>query len=60
VGGNVPGVTRTVSVSIYDAVQALDYRAAWQTSLLLLAISFLILTVTYSLQRSVWAVWPAK
>jgi molybdate transport system permease protein len=60
VGGNVPGVTRTVSVSIYDAVQALDYRSAWQTSLLLLAISFLILTVTYSLKRSVWAVWPAK
>jgi molybdate transport system permease protein len=60
VGGNVPGVTRTVSVSIYDAVQALDYAAAWRTSLLLLVMSFLILTVTYSLQRSVWAVWPAK
>ena len=60
VGGNIPGVTRTVSISIYDAVQALDYRAAGQTSLLLLAISFAILTVTYALQRSVWAVWPAK
>jgi molybdate transport system permease protein len=60
VGGNVPGVTRTVSISIYDAVQALDYRTAGQTSLLLLAISFAILTVTYALQRSVWAVWPAK
>ena len=60
VGGNLPGVTRTVSVSIYDAVQALDYRAAWQTSLLLLAISFGILAVTYALQRSVWTVWPAK
>jgi molybdate transport system permease protein len=41
-------------------VQALDYRTAGQTSLLLLAISFAILTVTYALQRSVWAVWPAK
>jgi molybdate transport system permease protein len=60
VGGNVPGVTRTVSISIYDAVQALDYGTAAQTSLLLLAISFAILTVTYALQRSVWAVWPAK
>jgi molybdate transport system permease protein len=60
VGGNRPGVTRTVSVSIYDAVQALDYRSAWQTSLLLLAISFAILAVTYALQRSVWAVWPGK
>jgi molybdate transport system permease protein len=60
VGGNVPGVTRTVSVSIYDSVQALDYSGAWRTSLLLLAISFLILAATYSLHRSVWAVWPAK
>jgi molybdate transport system permease protein len=60
VGGNRPGITRTVSVSIYDAVQALDYAAAWRTSLLLLAISFSILIVTYALQRSVWAAWPAK
>ena len=60
VGGNIPGVTRTVSVSIYDAVQALDYRAAGQTSLLLLGVSFSILIVTYALQRSVWMAWPAK
>jgi molybdate transport system permease protein len=60
VGGNLPGITRTVSISIYDAVQALDYTAAWHTSLLLLGVSFAILAVTYSLQRSVWAVWPLR
>jgi molybdate transport system permease protein len=54
VGGNLPGVTRTVSISIYDAVQSLDYAAASRTSLLLLIISFLILACTYSLQRSIW------
>jgi len=54
VGGNLPGVTRTVSISIYDAVQSLDYASALRTSLLLLIVSFLILTCTYSLQRSVW------
>jgi molybdate transport system permease protein len=59
VGGNRPGITRTVSVSIYDSVQALDYASAWRTSLLLLAVSFLILVVTYALQRSVWAAWPS-
>jgi molybdate transport system permease protein len=59
VGGNRPGVTRTVSVSIYDSVQALDYQSAWSTSLLLLMASFAILAVTYSLQKSVWAVWPS-
>ena len=54
VGGNLPGVTRTVSISIYDAVQSLDYAAASRTSLLLLIVSFAILACTYSLQRSVW------
>ena len=34
VGGNLPGVTRTVSISIYDSVQSLDYAAASRTSLL--------------------------
>jgi len=58
IGGNRPGVTRTISVSIYDSVQALDYEAASQASLLLLLVSFTILAVTYSLQRSVWAAWP--
>jgi molybdate transport system permease protein len=54
VGGNLQGVTRTVSISIYDAVQALDYRSATTTSIVLLVISFAILVVTYALQRSVW------
>ncbi len=54
VGGNVPGVTRTVSISIYDAVQAVDYASASRTSLLLLVVSFAILTCTYALQRSAW------
>ena len=54
VGGNLPGVTRTVSISIYDSVQSLDYAAASRTSLLLLIVSFLILVSTYSLQRTVW------
>lgn len=58
VGGNIAGVTRTVSISIYDQVQALDYRAATETSLFLLAVSFIVLAATYALQRRLWAVWP--
>jgi molybdate transport system permease protein len=54
VGGNIPGVTRTISISIYDEVQALDYTAAGQTALLLLLVSFVALAVTYALQRRVW------
>src|SRR5713101_3663758 len=42
VGGNLPGVTRTVSISVYDQVQSLQYQAASRTSLLLLVLSFVI------------------
>jgi molybdate transport system permease protein len=58
VGGNIPGVTRTVSIDIYDRVQALDYGAANHTALLLLAISFAVLSLVYGLNRKVWAPWP--
>jgi molybdate transport system permease protein len=51
VGGNISGVTRTVSVSIYDAVQSLDYASANRTAAVLLLISFLVLSATYALQR---------
>jgi molybdate transport system permease protein len=54
VGGNIPGVTRTVSISIYDQVQALDYMAASKTALFLLGFSFAVLTVVYALQRRAW------
>jgi len=60
VGGNIAGVTRTVSISIYDQVQSLDYAAASQTSLFLLAVSFLVLALTYALQRRILSVWPAN
>ena len=60
VGGNVSSETRTISISIYDEVQALNYDAAGQTSLLLLVISFLVLAVTYALEKRVWAVWPMR
>ena len=57
VGGNIAGVTRTVSISIYDQVQALDYEGAAATSALLLAFSFAALAVTYALQRRPWRPW---
>ncbi len=53
VGGNVPGVTRTVSIAIYDDVQAVNYAAAGQTSLILLVISFAVLAVTYGLHKRI-------
>jgi molybdate transport system permease protein len=60
VGGNIPGVTRTVSIDIYDQVQALNFAAANQTALVLLMISFVVLSSVYALNRRVWAIWPWK
>lgn len=51
IGGNIPGATRTLSIALFDDVQALDYAAAGQTSLCLLAFSFAALCIVYLLQR---------
>ena len=60
VGGNIPGVTRTVSIAIYDEVQSLDYAAANRTALLLLLFSFVVLSIVYGINRKSWAVWPLQ
>jgi molybdate transport system permease protein len=60
VGGNIPGVTRAVSIDIYDQVQASNYAGANQTSLLLLIFCFAVLAVVYSLNRRIWAVVPTR
>jgi molybdate transport system permease protein len=54
IGGNIPGSTQTVSILIYDQVQALDYAAANRTSLLLLVLCFALLAIVYGLRRSRW------
>jgi len=51
VGGNIPGVTRTISIAIYDDVQALDYASAGTNAVALLLFSFLVLALVYGLIR---------
>jgi molybdate transport system permease protein len=51
VGGNLPGETRTLSVAIYDRVQAFDDRSAGVMAATLLAISIVTLMVTTTLSR---------
>ena len=60
VGGNIEGETRTVSIDIYDEVQALNYVGAAKTALFLLAISYSVLLAVYAMNRRVWALWPQK
>ena len=57
VGGNLPGATRTVSISIYDHVQSIEYAAANHLALTLLAISFVLLALVYGLNRRVGVRW---
>jgi molybdate transport system permease protein len=51
IGGNIPGVSRTLSVSIYDSVESLDYVSANRTAVLLLAVSLAALLLTAILRR---------
>jgi molybdate transport system permease protein len=60
VGGNIEGVTRTVSIDIYDEVQALNYAGAAKTAFFLLTVSYLVLLLVYAMNRRVWAIWPQK
>ena len=55
VGGNIEGVTRTVSIDIYDEVQSLNYASAAKTALFLLVISYAVLLIVYAMNRKVWA-----
>jgi len=58
VGGNIPGVTRTLSINIYDLVEDLNYSAANATALVLIAIALVLLSLVYSLNPKMWKVWP--
>jgi molybdate transport system permease protein len=64
IGGNIPGVTRTVSIAIYDQVQASNYAAANAMAMLLLVFCFAVLTVVYGLNRRsnqrAWTMGPVK
>ena len=48
VGGNIPGVTRVVSVQIYDHVEAAEYADAHRLAAVMLVFSFAVLLALYS------------
>jgi molybdate transport system permease protein len=60
VGGNIEGITRTVSIDIYDHVQSFEYAEAGRMSLLLLLISFSVLALVYGLNRRAWSPWLSR
>lgn len=42
IGGNIPNVTRVASIAVYDSVERMDYAAANNYSLILFAITFIM------------------
>jgi len=56
VGGNMPGQTRVASIAIYDEVQSLNFAAANQYAFILFAVSLVLLTTIYSVNKKndVW------
>ena len=54
IGGNIPGVTRVVSVQIYDHVEALEYAEAHWLAGMLMAFSFLVLLALYGFRPGRW------
>lgn len=57
VGGNIPGVTRTASIDIYDQVQAANYDVANRTALVLLLFAFFVLAGIYATNRRALSLW---
>lgn len=47
IGGSIPNETRVASIAIYDEVESMNYGAANQYSLILFAITFIILLLVY-------------
>lgn len=55
IGGNIPGQTRTISVQIYDHVEALEYTSAHGLAAGMLVFSFAVLLALHVLQaRKAW------
>jgi molybdate transport system permease protein len=51
IGGNIPGVTKVASIAIYDSVESMDYHSANNYSLLLFAITFVMVTLVFIFNR---------
>jgi len=57
--GNIPGITQTLSIDIYDQVEALNYHSANITALTLLIVSYLLLCIVYALNQKL-VLWGTR
>jgi molybdate transport system permease protein len=59
VGGNIAGATRTLSIDIFDQVEALNYRSANVTAVSLLVFSYVLLCIVYGLNQKL-VLWESR
>jgi len=52
VGGSIPGETKVASIALFEMVEMQQQSEAWMLALILLAVSFVMLLVVYSVNRS--------
>ena len=51
IGGNIPGVTRVASIAVYDSVEKMDYAAANNYSIILFALTFVLVIAVFVFNR---------
>lgn len=51
IGGNIAGVTRVASIAIFDSVENMDYAGANNYSLILFAITFVLVMTVFFINR---------
>ncbi|GAA4325463.1 molybdate ABC transporter permease subunit [Mucilaginibacter gynuensis] len=51
IGGNIPNTTRVASIAVYDAVEQMDYASAGNYSLILLCITFVMVSSVFIYNR---------
>lgn len=51
IGGNIPGETQVLSIALFNHVELLEYQQAHRLALILLAFSFVSLTLLYKFNR---------
>jgi len=51
VGGSIPGETKVASIALFEFVEMQQQQEAAQLALILLAVSFIMLSIVYSIHR---------
>ncbi|MBL4775168.1 MAG: molybdate ABC transporter permease subunit [Mariprofundus sp.] len=58
VGGSIPGETKVASIALFEMVEMQQQSEAWLLALILMAVSFVMLSLVYSVNRQGLVVGP--